>query len=150
MRSFTNEFIILGTRSKFVYMCGNYNIDLLKIQTVGEFSLFYENIIATVFAPKITLPTRLCDATSTLIDNVCSTVIDKSPTNGILIRPISDHQMFFCIMNDNFVNAKAAQKYIKLKVFNVIDKFMKEASNSDIHSKLEPNLNTDSNHNYEI
>ena len=41
-------------------MCGDYNIDyidLLKIQTNGEFSLFYENIIATGFAPKITLPT---------------------------------------------------------------------------------------------
>ena len=78
-------------------MCGDYNIDLLKIQTNGEFSLFYENIIATGFAPKITLPTILCDTTSTLIDNVYSNVIDKSHTSGILIRPISDHQMFFCI-----------------------------------------------------
>ena len=42
-------------------MCEDYNIDLLKIQTNCEFSLFYENIIATGFAPKITLPTRLCD-----------------------------------------------------------------------------------------
>ena len=31
-----------------------------------------------------------------------------------------------------------------------IDKFMKEVSDADIHSKLEPNLNTDPNHNYEI
>ena len=34
LRSFTNEFInflnILRTRSKFVYICGDYNIDLLK------------------------------------------------------------------------------------------------------------------------
>ena len=27
---------------------------------------------------------------------------------------------------------------------------MKEVSNADIHSKLEPNLNADPNHNYEI
>ena len=156
VRSFTNEFAnllnVLRTRSKFVYMCGDYNIDLLKIQTNGEFSLFYENIIATGFAPKITLPTRLCDTTSTLIDNVYSNVIDKSHTSGILTRPISDHQMYFCIMNDNFVNAKDAQKYIKIEVTNEnsIDKFIKEVSDADIHSKLEPNLNTDPNHNYEI
>ena len=79
VRSFTNEFTnllnVLRTRSKFVYMCGDYNIDLLKIQTNGEFSLFYKNIIATGFAPKITLPTRLCDTTSTLIDNVYSNVM---------------------------------------------------------------------------
>ena len=128
VRSFTNEFTnllnVLRTRSKFVYMCGDYNIDLLKILTNGEFNLFYENIIATGFAPKITLPTRLCDTTSTLIDNVYSNVIDKRHTSGILIRPISDHQMYFCIMNDNFVNGKAAQKYIKIEVTNAnsIDK----------------------------
>ena len=62
VRSFTNESMnllnVLRTRSKFVYMCGAYNINLLKIQTNGEFSLFYENISATGFAPKITLPTR--------------------------------------------------------------------------------------------
>ena len=53
--------------------------------------------------------------------------------------------MYFCIMNDNFVNAKAAQKYIKIEVSNQnsIDKFIKEVSDADIHSKLEPNLNTD-------
>ena len=94
VRSFTNEFTnllnVLRMHSKFVYiiMCGDYNIDLLKIQTNGEFSLFYENIIATGFAPKITLPTRFCDTTSMLIDNVYSNVIDKSHTSGILIRPI--------------------------------------------------------------
>ena len=115
VRSFTNEFTnllnVLRTRSKFVYMCGDYNIDL---------------------------PTRLCDTTSTLIDNVYSNVIDKSHTSGILIRPISDHQMYFCIMNDNFENAKDAQKYIKIEVTNenTIDKFIKEVSDADIHSSL--------------
>ena len=92
-------------------MCGDYNIDPLKIQTNGEFSLFDENIIATGFAPKITLPTRFRDTKSTLIDIVYSNVIDKSHTSGILIRPISNHQMYICIMDDNYVNAKAAQKY---------------------------------------
>ena len=50
--------------------------------------------------------------------------------------------MYFCIMNDNFVNAKAAQKYIKIEVSSEtsIDKFIKEVSEADIHSKLEPNL----------
>ena len=156
LRSFTNEFTnllnILRTRSKFVYICGDYNIDLLKIQTNDEFSIFYTNIVAAGFAPKITLPTRICDTTSTLIDNVYSNVIDKSHTSGILVRPISDHQMYFCIMNDIFLNIKTAQKYIKIEVSNQnnIDKFVREVSDADIYSKLEPNLNTDPNHNYEI
>ena len=84
--------------------------------------------------------------------NLYSNVIDKSHTSGILVRPISDHQMYFCIMNDNFLNIKTAQKYIKIEVSNQnnIDKFGREVSDADIYSKLEPNLNTDPNHNYEI
>ena len=60
--------------------------------------------------------------------------------------------MYFCIMNDIFLNIKTAQKYIKIEVSNQnnIDKFVREVSDADIYSKLEPNLNTDPNHNYEI
>ena len=60
--------------------------------------------------------------------------------------------MYFCIMNDNFVNTKTAQRYIRIEVSNQnsIDKFVKEVSNAGIYSKLEPNLNTDPNHNYKF
>ena len=68
--------------------------------------------------------------------------MDKSHTSDILIRPISDHQMYFYILKDNFVNAKTAQKYIKIEFSNEnsIDIFFNEVSDADIHSKLEPNL----------
>ena len=68
----------LQSRSKFVYLCGDYNIDLLKISTNNVFNKFYENITSCGFIPKITLPTRICDTTSTLIDNVYTNAIDKS------------------------------------------------------------------------
>ena len=53
-------------------------------------------------------------------------------------------------MNDTFLNIKTAQKYIKIEVSNQnnIDTFVREVSDADIYSKLEPNLNTDPN--YEI
>ena len=84
---------IIRARSKFVYVCGDYNIDLLKINSDNEYCSFYENVLSSSFAPKITLPTMICDATSTLIDNVYTNVIDKEHICGILVRPISDHQM---------------------------------------------------------
>ena len=42
--------------------------------------------------------------------------------------------------------------YIKIEVTNEnsIDKFIKEASDADIHSNLETNLNTYPKHNYDI
>ena len=67
---------------------------------------------------KITLPTRICDTTSTLIDNVYTNVIDKPHISGILISPISDHQMYFCALNDNTVKNYDKTKYITTENFS--------------------------------
>ena len=142
----------LRTRSKFVYICGDYNIDILKMCSNNNYNTFYENVISSSFAPKITLPTRICDTTSTLIDNIYKNVLDKSHTSGILIRPISDHQMYFCIMNENYIKPAIAQKYVEVEVFNVeaIENFKTEIANLEIHDKSDKTLNRDPNHNYEI
>ena len=81
------------------------------------YNIFYENVVSYSFAPKITLPTRICDTTSTLIDNVYANVLDKNHTSGILICPISDHQMYFCIMIKNFRMSASQKNVIKLEVF---------------------------------
>ena len=156
LSAFTNEYSDLlnrlRTRSKFVYICGDYNIDILKMCSNNNYNTFYENVISSSFAPKITLPTRICDTTSTLIDNIYTNVLDKSHTSGILIRPISDHQMYFCIMNENYMKPAIAQKYVEVEVFNVeaIENSKTEIANLEIHDKLDKTLNRDPNHNYEI
>ena len=71
-----------------------------------------------LFVPKITLPTRVCDTAITLIDNIYTNVLDKSHTSGILIRPLPDHQMYFCVMNENYVKQTTKQKYIEVEVLN--------------------------------
>ena len=88
---FTHEYStllnLLRTRSNFVYVCGDYNIDILKMCSNNAYNTFYKNISSCGFAPKITLPTRICDTAGTLIDNVYTNVLDKSHISGILIRP---------------------------------------------------------------
>ena len=87
------------------------------------------------FAPKITLPTRICDTASTLIDNIYTNVFDKSHTSGILIGPISDHQLYFCVMNEKHIKPAIAQKYVEIEVFNVksIESFKTEIASLEIH-----------------
>ena len=142
----------LRLRSKTVYLCGDYNIDLLKIDSNEKSSTFYENTTSVRFVPKITLPTRFCETTSTLIDIIYTNVIDKSHTSGILITPISDHQMYFCTMNENFDRSKNAQKYVEVEFCNQenMDKFKNEVANADLYNKLDLDINTDPNYNYEI
>ena len=156
VKSFINEFTALlnglSMRSKSVYLCGDYNIDLLKIHSVEDYSSFFDNIISSSFVPKITLPTRICDTRSSLIDNIYTNTIDKDHTSGILIRPISDHQMYFSIMNENVITSKATQKYIKIEVCSQenMNQFKNEIAKSEICSKLNQDLNTDPNYNYNI
>ena len=149
---YTNLLNILRTRSKFVYLCGDYNIDILKICSNNHYNTFYENVMSCCFVPKITLPTRICGTASTLIDNIYTNVLDKSHTSGILIRPLSDHQMYFCVMNENYVKPTTKQKYIEVEVFNEenIESFRKEIADLEIHNKLDDSVDRDPNYNYEI
>ena len=149
---YTNLLNILRTRSKFVYLCGDYNIDILKICSNNHYNTFYENVMSCCFVPKITLPTRICDTASTLIDNIYTNVLDKSHTSGILIRPLSDHQMYFCVMNENYVKPTTKQKYIEVEVFNEenVESFRKEIADLEIHNKLDDTVDRDPNYNYEI
>ena len=156
VKSFIIEFTALlnglSVRSKLVYLCGDYNIDLLKIHSVEDYSSFFDNIISSSFVPKITLPTRICDTRSSLIDNIYTNTIDKDHTSGILIRAISDHQMYFSIMNENVITSKAIQKYIKIEVCSQenMNRFKNEIAKSEICSKPNQDLNTDPNYNYNI
>ena len=89
---------------------------------------------------------------STLIDNVYTNVLDKSHISGILIRPISDHQMYFCVMNENFRKPVTQSKHIEVEIFNEesISNFQNEIAKLEIHNELDKNPNKDPNYNYEI
>ena len=152
INEFTDLLIVLRARSKSVLLCGDYNIDLLKINANDNFNIFYENVISSSFIPSITLPTRICDTTSTLIDNIYTNSVDKICTSGILIRPISDHQMYFCMINSNTCHSEQTKKFIEVEVCDheSIQSFVTEISNANIYDKLQKNLNTNPNHNYEI
>ena len=57
--------------------------------------IFFNNLITVGFFPKITLPTRFTEQSSSLNDNVFSNNIDERESSGILLNQISDHQFFF-------------------------------------------------------
>ena len=50
------------------------------------------------FFPQITRPTRLSGDSNTLIDNIFTNNFCKPHLAGILVTPVSDHLMQFCIV----------------------------------------------------
>ena len=86
-----------------IYTCGDYNINLLNINSNIHCNIFFENVVSCKFYPKITLPTRIDDReginnpSSTLIDNIFTSNTDHidSCISGVLTEKLSDHQSIF-------------------------------------------------------
>ena len=94
INEFTDLLIVLRARSKSVFLCGDYNIDLLKINANDNFNMFYENVISSSFIPSITLPTRICDTTS-----MCSLAV--STQDSPAVEPRSNPGSGKILMSEN-------------------------------------------------
>ena len=133
------------------YICGDFNINLLKINDSEHYNAFFENVTSTGFSTQITMPTRLSDNSNTLIDNIFTNNICKPHESGILVTPISDHLMQFCIFKGNYEASNDLPKYIEVETINSksINNFKCALSKSDVFAKLDksPNANPDSNYN---
>ena len=78
---FNREFSLLLSYMKVTkhscYVCGDYNIDLLKVKTKNHYSEYLDEVVSQGFIPRITLPTRISEQSSTLIDNIYTNNIDE-------------------------------------------------------------------------
>ena len=57
------------------YICGDFNVNLLKTISERHCNGYFDLIISHSFFPRITLPTRMSDESSTLIDNLFRTML---------------------------------------------------------------------------
>ena len=104
--TFTTELSLLLYKIKnlkhFLYVCGDFNIDLLKVKENRHYCKYFDEIISHGLFLKITPPTKICESSSTLIDNIFTDNIDEMSTFGILLNQISDH-LFTLVENCPYV-----------------------------------------------
>lgn len=87
----------INDESKPCYIMGDYNIDLLKYDTVSKINDFVNLIFSNGFLPVIDRPTRVTEHSATLIDNIITNDIFGKINSGILVTDISDHFPIFSI-----------------------------------------------------
>ena len=93
----------LSKISKNVVLAGDFNIDLLKLNSNTKYQELYDSLAEFDFLSIITLPTRISKRNATLIDHMYC----KSPNpltiseSGILATQISDHMATFVALNFN-------------------------------------------------
>ena len=75
---------------------GDFNINLLKINTNDSYNYFYNSLSSHFFTPFILQPTRL--QSKTLIDNIFFNSVEYQSNSGNLLIVISDHLIQFLIL----------------------------------------------------
>ena len=133
------------------YICGDYNIDLLKIKANRHFNDFFNNLITVGFFPKITLPTRFTEQSSSLIDNVFSNNIDERESSGILLNQISDHQFLFTYI-EKLSYIERVPKFIDIEKndANSLENFIQELNDMNIYDQLLKPIDSSPHENYVI
>ena len=132
--------ILRNVRKNTVYMCGDFNVDLLQFDKHGATNDFIDQIYTLGLHPLITRPTRITSHSKTLIDNIFTSDLSSEIHSGLIINDVSDHLPIYQITEyAHCTNKKIV--YNKRRVVNetnlaVLINDLKETNwNTVIHSE---------------
>ena len=130
---------------------GDFNIDLLKIDSRSLYSKYLELMYCFSLIPSVTLPTRLSRRNATLIDHIFC----KSPSyrlnGGIILSNISDHLMPFLSL-DIRSHHTPPPKTISFQPSDVrsVNRFIDAVNDIDFSAHISSDFNSDPNLNFNI
>ena len=146
--TFMDEFAeTLQVNQNAIYLCGDFNIDLLKINTKIHYNTFYNNLIAAGYLPRISLPTRVINHSATLLENIFSTEFGNNDS-GVIVNNISDHQMIYTYSTlQERAASTSHKKHIEIETNNrqALELFITKLRNYNIVDKLNVDDNADDN-----
>ena len=100
---FNNDFLDpmlekIDKENKICFLMGDFNANLLNVDTNTHISEFLNNFTSHFFSPYILQPTRVNEHSKTLIDNVFINNVEYKSHSGNLTSQISDHLIQFVIL----------------------------------------------------
>jgi len=114
----------LSSKNKTVFVCGDFNYDLLDMSQNSQTLEFFSSFTSAGFLPLISKPTRAQDASATLIDNIYCNNLSFVLKSGIIFDDTTDHFPIFAtinkamVFNDSIRESKPKFDYRKLPQFN--------------------------------
>ena len=129
----------IKNENKICYLVGDYNINLINVDSHSLTSEFKDIMYSGGFIPLITRPTRVTHTSATLIDNIYSNqILDRDHSvNGIMMTDISDHYPIFHIAN--YVQAQDVKYTITRRNYTTKNKdsYLSQLSNIDWEDVLQ-------------
>lgn len=102
---------------KKLFVCGDFNIDILKVDSNADSLCFLDIMYGYGLYPLITKPTRITTTSATLIDNIYTNVLADTK-NGIIVSDfISDHMPIFTTVNLKCKASVKSKVYKQSRVF---------------------------------
>ena len=119
------------------YICGDFNIDLLKVDEINNYQLYYNLICSFGFLPLIIQPTRVVDnQTPSLIDNIFCNNLSDEIISGNIYLTLSEHFCQFATTKREKIDIKNINIYIrnysKLSSINFHDDVSIQSWNYDL------------------
>ena len=115
----------LVSENKEIYICGDFNIDLLKINNndYGSHLEFYTLLNSHGLLPFIIQPSRVVsNQVPSLIDNIFSTNISDAVLSGNIYFTLSEHFSQFASVNRGAIDTKKIVMYGRnMKNFSELD-----------------------------
>lgn len=133
VNKFNEEFIRpllskLSQEAKLCCLLGDFNINLLKVDSNLSYSSFYELMCTSFFSPFILHPSRITETSKTLIDNIFLNTLEFETFSGNFEMQISDHLIQFLVLKKF--------PYSKLKCRNLLERNFKFFNHDEFHNDL--------------
>ena len=97
LRDLMYNTIFRNKRNKTIYVCGDFNVDLLQYDKHRDTNHFIDRLYSLGLHPLITRPTRITSHSNTLIDNIYTTDVTSCIQSGLIIYDMTDHLPIFQI-----------------------------------------------------
>ena len=102
----------VSKENKEIYLCGDFNIDLLKIDNGSHFLDFYNILNSYGILPSIIHPSRVVEAQRpSLIDNIFTNNLKDEITSGNIHFMLSEHFSQFISVHRNAIDIKKIDIY---------------------------------------
>ena len=133
---------------KNVVICGDFNLDLLKVNEREKYSDFLDLMLSLGLCPKITYPTRFATYSASLLDLIfIKNSDDLSHTttrSGILYSALSDHCGCFCFLSNQKIKIDPP-KYVEIVSEDTLsfEKFTEAMSKSNLMGRINTDILSD-------
>lgn len=111
------ERLFTSTKQKDMYVCGDYNIDLMNPNPNHKATdEFIEVMNSMGLYPTITKPTRVTSSSACLIDNIFTNNMEHKMRSGELMNYISDHLPVFLTSECNYKEKRKSKEIIYKRI----------------------------------